>query len=73
MNIKDFLISQNIDYTLYKLSITEIYDVIVFDKQVTQSVRTELMQYKEKYADWLDENKKEFSKSHRFLKNDLPI
>lgn len=73
MNIKDFLISNSIDYTLYKLSITEIYDIILYDKLITQSVKTELRQYREKDGDWLDENKKEFSKSHRFLKNDLPV
>lgn len=73
MNIKDFLISNSIDYTLYKLTVTEIYDIILYDKQVTQSVKTELMQYREQHWDWLDENKKEFSRSHKFLKNDLPV
>lgn len=73
MNIKDFLVSNSIDYTMYKLSITEIQDIIVFDKKVTQSVKSELVQYKEQYSEWLEENKKEFVKSHRFLKNDLPI
>lgn len=73
MNIKEFLLNHKIDYTLYDLSTIKIEDILIFDKEISQTVTQELRQYKDQYWEWLQENKKELTRNHLFLKNDFPV
>lgn len=73
MNIKDYLVTQDVDYTLYKLTQVNIKDILIFDKRITQTVTQKKVQCIQSEWEPYREKMEDIPSSHKFLKNDFEV
>lgn len=75
MNLKEFLLQEWVDLNLYKATLSEISDILIKDKAISQTVTSSFIELRASEGEKREEDAKKYNypKTHKFLKNDLNL